>query len=701
MHILQVVPQMTVGGVERGVIDLARGLIRRGHRVSVVSAGGPLVERLVAQGAMHYTLPVDKKTPVGIFSCIPALARMIQETGVDVVHARSRVPGWIGWAAARRTQRAFVTTAHGFYAPHAASRVMAWGRLVIAPSEALGRHMVDRFGVPRARLRVIPRGVDLEEFRFQPPLASHAGPWRIGLFGRLSPIKGHEVALEACSRLIRGGMPVTLCLAGGMPDSPYQRRLEALIRDLTLDQAVEWLGVRQDVAGLIASCDLVLMPSVYPESFGRGVLEAQAVGRPVIASRIGALAELIEDGRTGLLVPPADPSALADAVARFVRDGSLRARCVEAARRKVEADGTVDRMVERTLAVYEECLTAPRILIWKLRALGDVVLATPSLRAIRKRFPAGHVTLIVDRSAYDLIATCPYLDDIMPYDPAGKDSGVRGHMALLARLRCRGFDLSIDLQNSRLTHALAWAAGIPVRAGYQRRCGALLNRAVPLPRGSFAPVAHQHYLLQRVGCPPDGDALELWPSASDAERAERLLAAAPGGPGPLVGIHPGGSGRWRTKRWDLARWAQLCDRLAERRVRVIVTGGPDERALGDALVRLTSSKPWLVVGQTRLMELACVIKRCDLFTTHDSAPLHLAAAVGTPTVALFGPTDPARHLPPRFKGAALVHDVFCRPCYAPRCRTITHACMKGIAVERVLGAALALLPQQRAAEVSG
>jgi ADP-heptose:LPS heptosyltransferase/glycosyltransferase involved in cell wall biosynthesis len=740
MHVLQLVPRLEVGGVERGVLDLAKGLLARGHRVSVVSSGGALVEPLTRLGAAHEQLPVDQKSLRTMAACIPTVERLIRTQGVELVHARSRIPGWIGWIAARRAQRPFVTTAHGFYRPHPGSSVMVWGRRVIAPSEALGRYLIERFGLSRERLRIIPRGVDLEIFRFIPPADPHEGPWRIGLFGRLSALKGQTVAVQAAARLIHSGVAVRLCLSGEAAESPIRRQVERLIAALTLTEHVEWLGIRQDMPQLIASVDVVIVPSVYPESFGRSVIEAQAVGRPVVASRIGALAELISDGAHGLLVPPDDPEALAGAIARFIAEPSLRARCVAAGRRRVETEWTLDRMVERTLAVYDECLTRPRLLIWKLGALGDVVLATPSLRAIRRQLPNAHLTLAVGRSAYELVARSPYLDELLIYDPRRKDRGLAGRLKWLSRLRAGAFDLSVDLQNSRTTHLFAWLAGVPVRVGYRRKLGWLLNRGVRLPRVVLRPVAHQHYLLRQAGFAPDGEALEVWPSAVEERAASRLLAQmAPGAAEPptipapdvegdspgergrwratasqrgaapgegaadhparpwLVGLHPGGSGRWVTKRWDLDRWAQLADALAARNIQVLVTGGPQERGLGGALTRRMRAQPLVVIGQTSLMELACLIKRCDVFLAHDSAALHLATAVGTPTVALFGPTDPRRHLASSFKGVVIRKPVFCSPCYAPRCRTITHACMQRIHVDEVLRAVFGLLAEREAA----
>jgi len=698
MHILQLVPRLDVGGVERGVLDLARGAVRRGHRVSVVSAGGELVPRLLEAGAMHYTMPVDQKSPWTVWQQIPRLITLIRATGVDLVHARSRVPAWSGWAAARRAAVPFVTTCHGFYRHHPASYSMTWGRRVIVPSQALGRYLIDAFGVSPERLHVIPRGVALDEFPFRGAPRHTGEAWRIGIIGRVTALKGHRIALQALHQLRQRGVAARLCIIGDDPaqKSQLQQSLRQLAESLDVDGAVDWLGVRHDVAACLRDLDVVVAPALYPESFGRSLMEAQAVGVPVVASHLGAYPEILEHEVTGLLVEPGDPSELATAIQRFMDDEGLRARVSTRARQRVEERFAVDRMVEETLAVYDACLTKPRVLIWKLGALGDVVLASPSLRAIRRRFPDSSIHLVVNRAFYEVVARCPYVNEIVVMDPARKDRTLAGKWRFVRRLRHLGADVSIDLQNSRLTHGLAWLAGIPMRVGYARRWGRLLTHPVVVPREPMDPIRHQQRVLHATGVIPDGEALELWPSARDEEHVEALLQEARFDPQkPIVGLHPGGSDRWVTKRWDLERWAQLCDRLASQDVQLVMTGTAAEQPLGERIASLSQARPFLAMGRTDVPELAALIRRCRVFVTHDSAPLHLAAAMGTPTIALFGPTDPRRHVPPTPLVHAIAKRVWCGPCYARRCRTLTHACMKKITVEEVARAVDEWLAQPR------
>ena len=155
MKILQVLPELNVGGVETGTVDLAKYLVDHGHQSVVVSNGGELVSDLEAAGTRHYALPVHKKSLWLMIKCVTALRAIIQSEKADIVHARSRVPAWIAYFACRGTQAAFITTCHGYYGNRVFSQVMGWPKLVIVPSRVIGRHMMEHFGALSNSIRYI------------------------------------------------------------------------------------------------------------------------------------------------------------------------------------------------------------------------------------------------------------------------------------------------------------------------------------------------------------------------------------------------------------------------------------------------------------------------------------------------------------------------------------------------------------------
>src|SRR3989338_5031516 len=172
MNILQILPRLDVGGVETGTIYLAKELIKRGHKVIVVSGGGKLVKNLIEMNVRHIELAVHKKSPITILDSIKKLEAIIKDERVDIVHSRSRVPNIIAFFAARHAGAKFIATAHGYYSNHFISRITGWAKFIIVASSVIGRHMIDDFKVPHERVKLVPRGVDLDRFKFNTPSAS-------------------------------------------------------------------------------------------------------------------------------------------------------------------------------------------------------------------------------------------------------------------------------------------------------------------------------------------------------------------------------------------------------------------------------------------------------------------------------------------------------------------------------------------------
>ncbi|WP_114373776.1 glycosyltransferase family 4 protein [Elioraea thermophila] len=370
--VLQVLPALDSGGVERGTLEVAEAVVRAGWRALVASAGGRLVPELEALGGRHVTLPLRAKDPLTLWRNAGRLADLIRRERVAIVHARSRAPAWSARLAARRTGARWVTTWHGVYregfpGKRLYNAVMASGERVIAISRFVADHLLSRHGTDPARVRIIPRGVDPR--RFDPEgvsperVAAMRAVWGVApdtpvvlLPGRLSRWKGQQVLIEALARM--GRRDAVAVLAGDAGGSGgHALHLVRLAHKHGVSDRVRFAGHVADMPAACLAAEVVVNASIEPEAFGRVVIEAQAMARPVVATAHGGAAETVEHEATGLLVPPNDPAALARALDRLLAcPAEARAALGARARDAVLARYTTERMTEATLAVYRELL---------------------------------------------------------------------------------------------------------------------------------------------------------------------------------------------------------------------------------------------------------------------------------------------------------------------------------------------------------
>jgi glycosyltransferase involved in cell wall biosynthesis len=372
--VLQVLPRLVTGGAERGAVDIAVTLAEAGGTSLVTSDGGPMEYELKRGGVPHIKLPLASKNPLVMRRNIGRLVSVIEEHGVDIVHARSRAPAWSALAAAKRTGRHFVTTFHGAYEAKSAIKryyngVMVKGERVIANSEFIARHIREIYKIDTGRIRVIRRGVDLD--RFDPERVSAerviqlANRWRLPdgvpvvmLPGRLARWKGHTGLIEALAEL---GDLELLCVIVGSDRgrAAYRSELEKLIARNGLDSRVFLTGHSDDMPAAYMLADVVVSASTEPEAFGRVVSEAQAMGCPVVASDHGGAREQVVGNRTAFLYPPGDASQLAAMIRQALALGSgERERLAQEARAHVMANFDKRQMCSATLALYREILRA-------------------------------------------------------------------------------------------------------------------------------------------------------------------------------------------------------------------------------------------------------------------------------------------------------------------------------------------------------
>ena len=370
--VLQILPRLETGGVERVVVELTEAVARTGARALVASAPGRLVGAVERAGGMHIPLPLDTRNPLRLSWNANLLTRLIRRHGVSLVHAHSRAPAFAARAAARRRGIPFVTTYHGAYGEEwrikrAYNAVMASGDRVIAVSNFIGTLVEARHGVGPERLRVVPGGVDTA--LFDPDAVSTerminlARVWHlpdgaptIMLPARLTAWKGQRVLIEALARM-RNQEAVALLLGGDQGRDAYVRELRALAAARGVAARVFFGGDCADMPAALKLADVVVNASTASDAFGHSIVEAQAMRRLTIATDHGAACETIIQGETGWRTPPGDADALA-AVLDVALAMPMTARLAigAVARRHVSAHYSVAAMQAGNLAVYGELL---------------------------------------------------------------------------------------------------------------------------------------------------------------------------------------------------------------------------------------------------------------------------------------------------------------------------------------------------------
>lgn len=369
MKVIQILPELNGGGVERGTLEVAGFLVGRGDKSIVISNGGRMVADLEKAGSRHFTMPVHRKALASLGQ-IPKLRRLFITEKPDIIHLRSRLPAWLAWLAWKSLPRAsrprLVTTVHGFYSVNGYSAVMTRGERVIAVSESVRDYILKNYPkTPADKIRVIHRGVDLEEYPVGfTPSAEWLATWRTAhpelegripllMPGRLTRWKGQEDFIRLTAKLVESGTPVHGLIVG----EPHPKKLvfldelKELAASLGVTDRVSFLGHRTDLREIMAVSEIVYSLSHDPEAFGRVSLEALALGKPVIAYEHGGVAEQLRAIFPQGLVPVGDLNCAIDRTGEILKSRPTPSSAAAFA---------LERMLESTLEVYQTVLKDPR-----------------------------------------------------------------------------------------------------------------------------------------------------------------------------------------------------------------------------------------------------------------------------------------------------------------------------------------------------
>lgn len=373
LTIMQIIPTLGTGGAEQGCIDIAAEIVKSGARSIVVSNSGSRVPELLRIKSDHIHLPVHSKNPFVMLQNTRAIKSLIKKHDVDIVHVRSRAPAWSAYRACKATRTAFVTTVHAAYKGNDNNfkryynSIMARGDRIIAISTFIAEYVRNNFTIDNRNLVIIPRGVDMDKFRpelVKPDRAINlAKQWRVPdgvplilMPGRVSKIKGHHVLLEALEKLGRRDI---FCIMVGPNQgrNEFQESLERTIEEKNLGGIVRIVDACSDMPSAYSLASVVVAPSIVPEGFGRVPIEAQAMGRPVIASDYGGFRETIADKQTGWLFKVGDSDHLAECLRQALSlTNDQREQFALQAIANVHQNFTKDKMCNDTMDVYADIL---------------------------------------------------------------------------------------------------------------------------------------------------------------------------------------------------------------------------------------------------------------------------------------------------------------------------------------------------------
>ena len=372
--IAQILPALNVGGVERGTIEVARAIIEAGGKAVVISSGGQLVSQLQRIGAIHITLPVHLKNPLRWGGIRRELRKVLTSHHVDIVHVRSRAPAWIALPVAKSLGLATVATIHGKFGPNGFlkrlyNQKMLSADHIIAISDYVKSLITTHYSKVDVadKLTVIHRGVDIGYFDAavvkQGRIINEATRLALPddrpvvmMPARPTAWKGHQILLQAVAKMAQGDFTLVLL---GIADAKgnFYDKIERQVTQLGLSSQVRLAEKTNDMPAALMLADVVVMPSIEPEPFGRVAIEAQAMGRPVVAFNHGGAMESITDGETGFLAEAKDADSLAQKITAALNLGPRqRKNFALKASTHIQEEFTVSIMCEKTIAIYDSLL---------------------------------------------------------------------------------------------------------------------------------------------------------------------------------------------------------------------------------------------------------------------------------------------------------------------------------------------------------
>lgn len=360
MNVLIITPHLRIGGVPRYVLNLAKGLSSQEHNVSVASSGGEWESQITENGSDFIRIPLNTKSILSfkIWRCFFMLSKVVKEQQIDVIHANTRVGQVLAWLLSKTCHVPFVSTYHGYYKAHFFRRLIRFdGIKAISISNEIKKHIVDDLKISSEKISVVHNGIDIAEYNkgisksILRDRYNISGEPLVGIVARISPEKNHVFLIDAFMLFLKKYPKATLLIFG---TGRQEEVLHSYVKEIKIEESVKFIRTG-DVKEIFSLLDVSILPSLQ-EGFGFSIIEAQALGIPVIGSNIGGIKEVIDDNISGLIFERFDPGLLCEKIELLTKDTELRNRLISTAFEYLDEKFSLSKMTEGTVRVYKEAL---------------------------------------------------------------------------------------------------------------------------------------------------------------------------------------------------------------------------------------------------------------------------------------------------------------------------------------------------------
>ena len=371
MRILLITTHLNIGGISTYVVSLAKALKDKGEEVFVASSGGVLVSELTHEGISHIKINIRTKSELSpkTFRAIFEISRLVRKLDIDIIHSHTRVTQIVGFFVSRFRRIGFVTTCHGFFRRNLGRRILpAWGDRVIAISEAVEDYLIKDFGVKRDKIALVYNGIDVKKFlkdfsdKEKDELKDSFGIRKdhsvIGTIARFTPDKGHDVLLYALFDILKQ-KPNVQCVFVG--DGKERYKIQDIVERLGLSENVIFVKSQINTVSVLATIDVFMFTPRRKEGLGLVLLEAMAAGRPVVATNVGGVGTIVQDGINGFLVSPSKPELLVEPTIRLLKDKELYKKMSQAGRECVVQKFSINGMADKVDRLYKEIIAYEKI----------------------------------------------------------------------------------------------------------------------------------------------------------------------------------------------------------------------------------------------------------------------------------------------------------------------------------------------------